>query len=1383
MSGYPTQRDPTCRYGWAALRGVANLAVGLLLFASVVGFARPATAAVGDINANGEINLGDLVLLYQIVTGSRIPTPQQSADGDMNLDGELNAADILLLQKQLLNFSDTSPPTVPGNVSATAVSATQVDLSWDASTDIGGGVVAGYKVYRADVGLLATVTGTSYSDTSVVANSSYDYTVSAFDNATFAPIRTLTVDTDPSGLASGDLNNDGVPDLVSANLAAGNVSVLLGKTDNSGNFETALNTSVGAGAFTVAVGDVVGDANADVVVAKRQINSGDNDVTILPGLGDGTFGAPVSLTPGPAFSDPRDVILGDADNDGDLDLIVAEFNGNRVRVFLKNAAPADTFAEASNSPFITGVGTFPFGLVFADATGDAIPDIAFVNVSVANSTVRVLKGSNDGNFTPLVGSPFTTGTRPFSVAVGDFDGINGPDLAVANSNDNSVSLFRNDGADGFLARVDRAVGTDPRDIALANVSGDSSLDIVVTNAVSNTVSVLEGDGTGGFSEAIPFSAGSAPSPLVVDDFDGDSILDVAVGNTGTASTDVSVLVNAPPANESAQSSPVSATTPSTPGLPLTYDFTSTDVSAWSTVSDTGIAGTWAVSGDAYQQSTDVGDQDFGTPYNQSYKLGTYAYLGGLTALTAYRVSVDITPLRDSAARDPFDGQDVGVMFRYQDNDNYYRVSFSARESFARLEKKVGGAFTTLATNSQGYVEGQTFKVTVNLSGDLIQVTRDDDPGDTIGGDPLFAVRDTSLPSGTVALYCQDAAKFDNVVIDNSDPNPTLVVSTPLAHSVQTGATVTAAAVVTNKPAGGSVDFSIGAAVCAPATESPAGSGFYTADCGTPGPGDYYLPGQGLVGNLRNSCSPLPCTGAVVATDENARVGVQGDQRFTVGDSLTLGTFDFYTRDNRAQDDREIGQQGYQARLADLLTAATGKPNLVFNEGVGGDKTTDTLTRINSILERHTGSNSMLLLLGVNDASGGTPTTQGNYQTNMQSLVDTARGQSKTVWVAKVPPALPSASNTLRNATVQGYNTAINSLTNIQAGPDFYAFFYDNNGTPATTSDDYERLSLYYNSLHPNALGNHIMSRLWSNAITGTTTVPFYLDRLCNRLVSASCTALSPTNHKQNLLETGNPAYVDAAYTLTSIPATLADGVWIQTANAESSNPGTPPASSNLALNQPAVASSVENGTLGAANAVDGSTGTRWASAEGADPQWIYVDLGAEYPIDHVVLKWEAAYAQAYQIEVSSDASTWSPVFTTTSGNGATDDITFAPTTARYVRMYGTQRATAYGYSLWEFEVYGVTGTQTAYIDFTVDRPVTVYVAYDADAGVIPPTWLTSSYVNTGLTIQTTDPASPTLNVYSRTVAAAGPVSLGGNLGSGASGANSNYLVVVVPAPP
>ncbi len=135
---------------------------------------------------------------------------------------------------------------------------------------------------------------------------------------------------------------------------------------------------------------------------------------------------------------------------------------------------------------------------------------------------------------------------------------------------------------------------------------------------------------------------------------------------------------------------------------------------------------------------------------------------------------------------------------------------------------------------------------------------------------------------------------------------------------------------------------------------------------------------------------------------------------------------------------------------------------------------------------------------------------------------------------------------------------------------------------------------------------------------------------------------------------------------------------------------TQPAGSNLALNKPATASSVEVAGFEAAKAVDGNATTRWSSAF-SDPQWIYVDLQATYNITHVKLTWEAAYGSAYQIQVSDNASTWTPIFSTTTGNGATDDLTGLSGSGRYVRMYGTARGTQWGYSLFEFEVYGSSG--------------------------------------------------------------------------------------------
>ena len=125
----------------------------------------------------------------------------------------------------------------------------------------------------------------------------------------------------------------------------------------------------------------------------------------------------------------------------------------------------------------------------------------------------------------------------------------------------------------------------------------------------------------------------------------------------------------------------------------------------------------------------------------------------------------------------------------------------------------------------------------------------------------------------------------------------------------------------------------------------------------------------------------------------------------------------------------------------------------------------------------------------------------------------------------------------------------------------------------------------------------------------------------------------------------------------------------------------------LSQGRPATASSTENASLGAGNAVDGSTTTRWSSAF-ADPQWISVDLGAAHSVNRVRLSWEAAFGRAYQIQTSTDGSTWSTAYSTAAGDGGVDDVSFAARQARYVRMYGTGRATAYGYSLWELEVYG-----------------------------------------------------------------------------------------------
>jgi glucose/arabinose dehydrogenase len=144
---------------------------------------------------------------------------------------------------------------------------------------------------------------------------------------------------------------------------------------------------------------------------------------------------------------------------------------------------------------------------------------------------------------------------------------------------------------------------------------------------------------------------------------------------------------------------------------------------------------------------------------------------------------------------------------------------------------------------------------------------------------------------------------------------------------------------------------------------------------------------------------------------------------------------------------------------------------------------------------------------------------------------------------------------------------------------------------------------------------------------------------------------------------------------------------------------TPASAADTLLSQgkPVVASS-SSGCCQPANAVDGNTTTRWASAANIDPSWIYVDLGAAYAVHEVKLTWDASCAKAYRVEVAPDTTNWTAIYTTTAGKGGVEDLTGLSGTGRYVRVYGTQRCrtdASKGYSLDEFQVYGTGGDTTA----------------------------------------------------------------------------------------
>ena len=115
-----------------------------------------------------------------------------------------------------------------------------------------------------------------------------------------------------------------------------------------------------------------------------------------------------------------------------------------------------------------------------------------------------------------------------------------------------------------------------------------------------------------------------------------------------------------------------------------------------------------------------------------------------------------------------------------------------------------------------------------------------------------------------------------------------------------------------------------------------------------------------------------------------------------------------------------------------------------------------------------------------------------------------------------------------------------------------------------------------------------------------------------------------------------------------------------------------------------------------ARVTDFDPATRWATSATngwVDPGWITIDLGATATINKVVLQWDPAYATAYQIQVSANNSSWTTIYQTAAGRGFRETLTVNGT-GRYVRMYGTARSNGYGYSLWEFQVYGTGGSPT-----------------------------------------------------------------------------------------
>ena len=178
----------------------------------------------------------------------------------------------------------------------------------------------------------------------------------------------------------------------------------------------------------------------------------------------------------------------------------------------------------------------------------------------------------------------------------------------------------------------------------------------------------------------------------------------------------------------------------------------------------------------------------------------------------------------------------------------------------------------------------------------------------------------------------------------------------------------------------------------------------------------------------------------------------------------------------------------------------------------------------------------------------------------------------------------------------------------------------------------------------------------------------------------------------------------------------------------------PPAecgSENIALNQPAVASSSE-GPFSANSAFDGDPGTRWGSGFTED-EWLRVDLGGQYTVCQVTLTWEAAYGSAYELRLgtSTDVDASQVIATVSDGDGGTDEVTTDATVAgRYLWMKGVRRATGYGYSLWEMEVSGAPAAASARTAQGTGKPAASEVTSQSSVSLFPNPVATTLHVRT-----------------------------------------------------
>jgi FG-GAP-like repeat len=340
----------------------------------------------------------------------------------------------------------------------------------------------------------------------------------------YSPVNYDTGGFGPQSVALGDVNGDGVPDIVVANEGSDTVGVLLGNGD--GTFQPAHTYPAGNNPYFVLVGAFGYAPHLAAAVANRSSDANPGQVTILLNNDRGGFLAPVSYG---SYRDAFSLAAGRFRRGGKIDIAVADTGTGSL--LLNNGD--GTFRDGGAIG-----GTNPLSFAVTDLNRDHLQDL--VAVDNPNSQLQSLLGNGKWLFSEKWSGH--TSSPPNALVLGNFNHDRFIDVAVADEdmggNTSNAAVFLGLGDGTFSAAVEYPVDAEPRSIAAGRLNRDGKIDLVTANQFAGTLSILLGNGDGTFKPAISIpSGGTTPTSVVIADLNGDGYADLVVAqpNDGVVS--------------------------------------------------------------------------------------------------------------------------------------------------------------------------------------------------------------------------------------------------------------------------------------------------------------------------------------------------------------------------------------------------------------------------------------------------------------------------------------------------------------------------------------------------------------------------------------------------------------------------------------------------------------------------------------------------------------------------------------------------------------------------------------------------------------------------------------------------------------------------------